>query len=1025
MDSDIPSLERSDSGGSSSSSSSTCSLSACSSLFSSSVDVDGNSERRSSFASSVFEGEDEEEGDKKQDTTNDTTIDSEASTPTPGLPTPSASSIDSTRIPLSRTSSAQSGSSDDGSSSSSSSSSHDSYISNMNGATPTAELYALSFHPITSPPTSSISTSVPGPSAAPSTSTTARSDQAIATNSIIPSSEQRAPHSSSSSSSTTNKTNDSIIISNASASLCVSAGSGTSSIKATSPDMLKFAARVASRGIPFSPMRVPTTASSAHHGEMATSSASTSLRPTTSRGAITPGRTLNAEGFPWTARPSAYSPRSATATVSSTSNRPSTSGSMNSYVAAHATSYGETPSAIFSHYDDMSESSGSEEEEEEEVEVLSELFPSSISSGRKSSRSRPVTRDGPLTSNSSHQAQLSRSSTAIPSSSSSNHATSRDTAPSSKSQSGAPSAEEQEIRHMQNSQISSAFGGAVDGMAQDGLSTATVSSSVSPSSSSNEGGTVDASGTALRHTTDVRDGDLKAALGALHIGAAPTIATESRNEPAVIVPGHSLTPLARSSRGALESDSTSTQAIGLSSSSSSMQTGTGSVSASSPLRAHSQNWSLNEGAGVTSSRNSTELQGSGGAHRERHEPLFRYEAPSSSTASSSRMASAALALPTQHQHFDMNAKNNLPESTASSTLQAPSILPDALKIGDASPLYAPLSPVSSSSSSCAVVPENVNLASQATTYPTSQRSPFTSYAGEARPQVQGRKASLDLGGGRSSPSYGAGSERSIQHVASSSLHGVHLNSLNYHAGSGNNTYSSRPSTSASAYISSSSSNNMARSWTRPWVKDSDSSSIKSCSGLSSGGSRSSFENSERELNVMSPAAPPHVPFLSTAPAPPGCKIIVEALQPDGFDIFITLPGFSYENITLALKKSGALHVLADKYEEDSHGHFERMVELGEAAKESKVTAVFNGETLEVHVRKLPKEDQTIKSTRSLYPASTSSFGTGSTSSTKSSASIRSGSAGASYEPPVYFGGTDPVAFYSSSPLLAGASYIAR
>lgn len=37
--------------------------------------------------------------------------------------------------------------------------------------------------------------------------------------------------------------------------------------------------------------------------------------------------------------------------------------------------------------------------------------------------------------------------------------------------------------------------------------------------------------------------------------------------------------------------------------------------------------------------------------------------------------------------------------------------------------------------------------------------------------------------------------------------------------------------------------------------------------------------------------------LSTEPAPPGCKIQVEALQPDGFDIYVTLPGFTYENIT--------------------------------------------------------------------------------------------------------------------------------
>lgn len=53
---------------------------------------------------------------------------------------------------------------------------------------------------------------------------------------------------------------------------------------------------------------------------------------------------------------------------------------------------------------------------------------------------------------------------------------------------------------------------------------------------------------------------------------------------------------------------------------------------------------------------------------------------------------------------------------------------------------------------------------------------------------------------------------------------------------------------------------------------------------------------------------------------------------------------------LALKRNGALHILADKYE-GSAGHFERMVELGEAAMNCKVTAEFNGSRLKVLMRK--------------------------------------------------------------------------
>lgn len=58
----------------------------------------------------------------------------------------------------------------------------------------------------------------------------------------------------------------------------------------------------------------------------------------------------------------------------------------------------------------------------------------------------------------------------------------------------------------------------------------------------------------------------------------------------------------------------------------------------------------------------------------------------------------------------------------------------------------------------------------------------------------------------------------------------------------------------------------------------------------------------------------------------------------------------YPSNSLALKRNGALHILADKYD-GSAGHFERMVELGEAAMNCKVTAEFNGHRLKVLMRK--------------------------------------------------------------------------
>lgn len=174
--------------------------------------------------------------------------------------------------------------------------------------------------------------------------------------------------------------------------------------------------------------------------------------------------------------------------------------------------------------------------------------------------------------------------------------------------------------------------------------------------------------------------------------------------------------------------------------------------------------------------------------------------------------------------------------------------------------------------------------------------------------------------------------------------------------SGNASLLARPTTASSVATCSSSSS-------RPWIRDSDAASVRSASGQSSDGSG----QEDDKLSIMSPAAPPPVPFLSTRPQPVGCRISVDASSTDRFTVVATLPGFSLDNITLALKRNGSLHILADRYDDGAKsptataagddestaigGHFERMVELGESAIGARVSAEFDGKRLRVTVMK--------------------------------------------------------------------------
>jgi len=145
---------------------------------------------------------------------------------------------------------------------------------------------------------------------------------------------------------------------------------------------------------------------------------------------------------------------------------------------------------------------------------------------------------------------------------------------------------------------------------------------------------------------------------------------------------------------------------------------------------------------------------------------------------------------------------------------------------------------------------------------------------------------------------------------------------------------------------------------------------RSTSSMGSGSSGS--------CSVHMPATPPTIPFLPTLGDAPGCSIDVDDSDPLEVKVTATLPGFKLENITVALKRNGSLHIIADRFDSDTkpitksrpstapsslgHSteghHFERMIELNGVAGRERTSAQFDGTTLIVRVdRKTQREKE--------------------------------------------------------------------
>ncbi|KAF9529252.1 hypothetical protein CPB83DRAFT_737235, partial [Crepidotus variabilis] len=88
-------------------------------------------------------------------------------------------------------------------------------------------------------------------------------------------------------------------------------------------------------------------------------------------------------------------------------------------------------------------------------------------------------------------------------------------------------------------------------------------------------------------------------------------------------------------------------------------------------------------------------------------------------------------------------------------------------------------------------------------------------------------------------------------------------------------------------------------------------------------------------------------FLSNAPAH-GTSIDLHTLQHE-YQIMAKLPGFSWDAITLATQKRRVLHIVADKWDNNGGGHFERRVAFGCDADLSSVRAEFKNEWLRVSI----------------------------------------------------------------------------
>ncbi|PWN88108.1 hypothetical protein FA10DRAFT_154716 [Acaromyces ingoldii] len=101
---------------------------------------------------------------------------------------------------------------------------------------------------------------------------------------------------------------------------------------------------------------------------------------------------------------------------------------------------------------------------------------------------------------------------------------------------------------------------------------------------------------------------------------------------------------------------------------------------------------------------------------------------------------------------------------------------------------------------------------------------------------------------------------------------------------------------------------------------------------------------------VSPFSPPSLPFLDPRPAPSSTDLSIET-YPHHYMLKTTLPGFELEAITLATQHHRQLLIVADKWDEEQGGHFERRVTFGSDVNLRGTRAQFDGNVLYIQVPK--------------------------------------------------------------------------
>lgn len=194
---------------------------------------------------------------------------------------------------------------------------------------------------------------------------------------------------------------------------------------------------------------------------------------------------------------------------------------------------------------------------------------------------------------------------------------------------------------------------------------------------------------------------------------------------------------------------------------------------------------------------------------------------------------------------------------------------------------------------------------------------------------------------------------------------------------------------------------------RPWVFDSDASSVCSANSAgwsSSGGGggpgfsgslahsgpltksgsqaglarerRMTEDGEEFEIDEGGEVFKPEsdVEFLDHRPEPPGAKLSINRDDPSQVVLKVTLPGFSLDNITVAMRRGHKVHIVADSYGE-SGGHFEKLIRLGSDVSSTAPRAEFNGTELNVYIQRRPSRPTSSASTAGGSTAALPPFGT--------------------------------------------------